>query len=104
MTTNFPLEGYAVSQAWAQKNPRTVAAFDRALAEAQQIADTDRPAVEAAVEKSLGIPRETAAVINLPDYPLSVSRAQLQRVVDTMVQFGMLPAKDISFEITKMTG
>jgi NitT/TauT family transport system substrate-binding protein len=104
VTTNFPLEGYAVSQAWARKNPRTVAAFDRALTEAQRIADTDRPAVEAAVEKFLGVPRETAAVLNLPDYPLSVSTAQLQRVVDAMVQFGMLPAKDISFEITKMTG
>jgi hypothetical protein len=33
-----------------------------------------------------------------------VAPAQLQRVVDTMVQFGMLPPKDISFNITKMTG
>jgi len=31
-------------------------------------------------------------------------QAQLQRVVDTMVEFGMLPAKDISFKITQMTG
>ena len=37
-------------------------------------------------------------------FPLSVVPAQLQRVVDTMVEFGMLPAKDISFKITKMTG
>ena len=51
-----------------------------------------------------GITPETAAVINLPDFPLSVSVAQLQRVVDTMVQFGMLPARDISFKVTTMTG
>jgi hypothetical protein len=38
------------------------------------------------------------------NFPLSVAPAQLQRVVDTMVEFGMLPAKDISFKITKMTG
>jgi NitT/TauT family transport system substrate-binding protein len=104
VTTNFPLEGYAVSQAWAMKNPRTVAAFDRAMTKAQQIADTDRTAVEAAAEKILGMPPQTAAVINLPDFPLSVAPAQLQRVVDTMVEFGMLPAKDISFKITQMTG
>jgi NitT/TauT family transport system substrate-binding protein len=104
VTTNFPLEGYAVSRAWALKYPRTVAAFDRAMTEAQQVADTDRTAVEAAVEKILGMSPETAAVINLPDFPLSVAPAQLQRVVDTMVQFGMLPAKDISFKITEMTG
>ncbi len=104
VTTNFPLEGYAVSQAWARKNPRTVAAFDRALTEAQQIADTDRAAVEAAAEKFLGIIPETAAVINLPSFPLSVAPAQLQRVVDTMVQFGMLPPRDIAFKVTEMTG
>jgi NitT/TauT family transport system substrate-binding protein len=104
VTTDFPLEGYAVTQAWARKYPRTEAAFDRALSEAQQIADTDRTAVEAAVEKFLGITPETAAVINLPDFPLTVVPAQLQRVVDTMVQFGMLPARDISFKVTRMTG
>jgi NitT/TauT family transport system substrate-binding protein len=104
VTTDFPLEGYAVSQAWASKNPHTVAAFDRALAQAQQIADTDRAAVEASVEKFLGIPPVTAAVVNLPQFPPAVSPAQLQRVVDTMVEYGMLPAKDISFRITQMTG
>ncbi len=103
VTTNCPLEGYAVSQAWARKYPRTLAAFDRALTQAQQLADTDRTAVEAAVEKFLGITPETAAVINLPAFPLSVAPSQLQRVVDTMVQFGMLPTKDIAFKITKMT-
>ncbi len=81
-----------------------MAAFDRALTQAQQIADTDRAAVEASAEKILGLTPETAAVINLPGFPLSVVPARLQRVVDTMVEFGMLPAKDISFKITKMTG
>lgn len=104
VTTNFPLEGYAVTQAWAQKYPNTLAAFDRALEEGQQIADTNRTAFQAAVEKYLGIQPETAAVINLPNYPLSVSSTQLQRVVDAMVQFGMLPQKDISFNIREMTG
>jgi NitT/TauT family transport system substrate-binding protein len=104
VTTDFPLDGYAVSAAFASKYPHTVAAFDRALVQAQQIADTNRGAVEAAVEKYLGISPVTAAVINLPEFPLAVSPAQLQRVVDTMVEFGMLPGKDISFAITQMTG
>jgi NitT/TauT family transport system substrate-binding protein len=104
VTTNFPLEGYAVTQAWARKYPNTLAAFDRALNQGQQIADTNHAALEAAVEKYLGIKPETAAVMNLPDYPLSVAPTQLQRVVDTMVEFGMLPKKDISFKITKMAG
>jgi NitT/TauT family transport system substrate-binding protein len=104
VTTNFPLEGYAVTQAWAKKYPKTLAAFDRALDEGQQIADTDRGAFEKAIEKYLGIKPETAAVVNLPDFPLSVNPTQLQRVVDAMVQFGLLPSPDIAFKMTKMTG
>jgi NitT/TauT family transport system substrate-binding protein len=104
VTTDFPLEGYVVTQAWAHKYPRTLAAFDRALEQGQEIADTDRTAFEAAAEKYLGIKPETAAVVNVPGYPLSVSPTQLQRVVDTMVQFGMLPRSDASFKITAMTG
>jgi NitT/TauT family transport system substrate-binding protein len=104
VTTEFPLEGYAVTQAWARRYPNTLAAFDRALKQGQEIADTDRAAFEAAIEKYLGISPETAAVISQPDYPLSVTPAQLQRVVNTMVEFGMLPPKDISYQITDMTG
>lgn len=104
VTTNFPLEGYAVTQAWARKYPGTLAAFDRALRQGQDIADTDHAAFQAAAEKYLGIKPVTAAVLNPPDFPLSVIAAQLQRVSDTMVQFGMLPQKDASFKITTMTG
>jgi NitT/TauT family transport system substrate-binding protein len=103
VTSNFPLEGYAVTQAWAHTHPGTLAAFQRALEQGQQIADTDRSAFEAAAEKYLGIAPETAAVIDAPDYPLSVTPVQLQRVADTMVQFGMLPQADSSFKITAMT-
>jgi NitT/TauT family transport system substrate-binding protein len=103
VTTNFPLEGYAVTQAWAHKYPRTLAAFDRALSQGQAIADTDHTAFQAAAEKYLGIKPVTAAVLNPPSFPLSVIPAQLQRVADTMVQFGMLPPRDASFKITTMT-
>ena len=103
VTANFPLEGYAVTQGWARKYPRTLAAFDRALSQGQDIADTNHSAFQAAAEKYLGIQPVTAAVLNPPDFPLSVIPTQLQRVADTMVQFGMLPQKDASFKITTMT-
>jgi NitT/TauT family transport system substrate-binding protein len=103
-TKNFPLEGYAVTQAWASKYPNTLAAFLRALDEGQEIADSDRVAVETALEKFLGISASTAAVIALPDYPLSVSDSQLQRVVSTMVQFSLLPSSDLSLKMSSMTG
>jgi NitT/TauT family transport system substrate-binding protein len=95
-TRNFPVEGYVVTKQWAQEYPRTLAAFYKALEEGQQIADTNRGAVEAAFEKlpsPLGLPKDTAAIMSLENYPVSagpvgsVDMVQLKRVVDIMQQF-----------------
>jgi NitT/TauT family transport system substrate-binding protein len=107
-TTSFPVEGYVVTKEWAQEYPRTVAAFDQALEEGQQIADTNREAVEQAIEalpKPLGLSQETAAVMALDNYPFNadavgaVNQARLQRVVDVMQQF---LGFDPSFKINSM--
>jgi NitT/TauT family transport system substrate-binding protein len=106
-TTNFPVEGYVVTKAWAQKYPHTLAAFYRALEEGQQIADTDRTAVEQAMEDlpttpvPLAVSRDTAAVMALDNYPYStgpvgsVDPVRLQRVVEVMEQFFMIPKFNI---------
>lgn len=104
VTKNFPLDGFAVTQDWARKYPNTLAAFSRALRQGQQVADTDRAAVEAAIEKYLVISPWTASMVALPDYPLTVNPGQLQRVVDAMIQFRLLPPGDKNFKITTMTG
>ena len=49
-TTDFPIEGYVVTKAWAQQNPNTLERFLAALSAGQEIADTDRGAVEKAFE------------------------------------------------------
>jgi NitT/TauT family transport system substrate-binding protein len=100
-TQDFPIEGYAVTQAWAQKYPNTLKAFATALSQGQQIADTDRAAVESALEKYLGIPKETAAFISLPTFPLGVDPVRLQRVVNAMSRFGLLP-QGTNFDVTSM--
>jgi NitT/TauT family transport system substrate-binding protein len=95
-TTSFPVEGYVVTKQWAKQNPQTLAAFYRALEEGQQIADTNRAAVEQAMEQlpaPLGLSKQTAALMSLDEYPVSsgpvgtVDKAQLQRVVNVMQQF-----------------
>jgi len=107
-TTNFPVEGYVVTKQWAQQYPRTLAAFYRALEAGQQIADTNRGAVEAAFEGlpgPLGLSRETAAIMSLESYPVSAGLAgsvdteRLRRVVDVMQQF---IGFDPSFNIDSM--
>jgi NitT/TauT family transport system substrate-binding protein len=102
-TQDFPIQGYAVTQAWAQKYPNTLKAFTTALSQGQEIADTNRAAVEAAIEHYLGIPKETAAFISLPTFPLGVDPARLQRVVGAMTRFGLLP-QGTTFKITSMIG
>jgi NitT/TauT family transport system substrate-binding protein len=103
-TQDFPVQGYAVTQAWAQKYPNTLKAFTTALSQGQQIADTNRGAVEKAVEKYLHIAPAVAAFISLPGYPLGVDPVRLQRVVSAMVRFKLLPSQDSSFKITSMIG
>ena len=56
-TLNFPIDGYVATQAWAQKYPKTAAAFVRAIEEGQTIANSDAAAVQAAMAQV----RQTAA-------------------------------------------
>ena len=93
-TKQFPIEGYAVTKAWAKANPDTLKAFDTALQAGQEIADTDRAAVEAAfvaLQPGEGhVDQRTAALMALNIYPLGVDAVRLQRVADVMQQFGFL--------------
>lgn len=103
-TLDFPIEGYAVTEEWAQKYPNTLKAFVRALSEGQEIADTNRSAVEKAIERYLHISAVTAASISLPAFPTGVDPVRLQRVVSAMARFGLLPPGLSLFPITAMLG
>jgi NitT/TauT family transport system substrate-binding protein len=103
-TENFPIQGFAVTQAWAKQNPDTLKAFVTALDEGQQIADTDRAAVETAIEqKPLSVAKSIAAVIALPDFPTAIDPVRLQRVLNDMIEFGFLPKKDSSFQVSSIS-
>jgi len=103
-TAAFPIQGVAVTQSWARDNPNTLAAFERAYAQGQQLADTDRAAVESAVEKFLGLPPLAAALISLPNFPTGVDSVRLQRLVDAMVRFGLLGKKFAGFKVATIIG
>ena len=100
-TQDFPIQGYAVTAEWAKKYPNTLKAFTTALSQGQEIADTDRAAVEQVLEKYLEIQKQAAAFISLPAFPLGVDAVRLQRVVSSMKRFGLLP-KSTNFEVTSM--
>ena len=100
-TQDFPIQGYAVTAKWAKQNPNTLKAFTIALSQGQQVADTDRAAVENVLAKYLNIDKQAAAFISLPAFPLGVDAVRLQRVVSAMKRFGLLP-KTTNFQVTSM--
>ena len=90
-TLNFPIDGYLATQAWAQKYPKTAAAFVRAIEEGQARADSDRAAVEHAMAQSDNLPDQVTAVMALPDFPVGpVDETRIQRTAEAMLQFGLL--------------
>jgi NitT/TauT family transport system substrate-binding protein len=98
-TSAFPVQGCAVTRQWAALHPATLAAFRAAFEQGQGIADTDRAAVEQAMEalpKPLGLSRETAAVMALDSYPVGpVDPVRIQRVADVMREFLGFPVFDV---------
>jgi NitT/TauT family transport system substrate-binding protein len=100
-TRDFPIQGYAVTAAWAKKYPNTLKAFTTALSQGQQVADTNRAAVEQVLQKYLHIDKQAVAFISLPAFPLGVDAVRLQRVVSSMKRFGLLP-RSTRFQVTSM--
>jgi len=99
---DFPLTGYLGSTGWVRTHPDTVAAFLRALTEGQELADTDRAAVESAMERYTGVPPVIAGTMAVDSYPLEMGVPQLQRVADSMYQFGLTPGARAPYQVARM--
>lgn len=97
---NFPVAGYAVTDQWLAKYPGTAAALARALRQAQEIAATNRTAVQHAVVQDTHVTPQVAAVVALGAFPVTVNPVQLQRVADLMYKDGQLPHP---FNVTRLT-
>lgn len=105
---NFPIGAYVGLKSWVQSHPHTVAAFLRALQLGQQVADTDRAAVEKGLEKaafaSPNPPASTleAATMTLDTYPLVMDVPVMQRVSDAMFEFGLEKGFNQPYKIINM--
>ena len=90
-TENLPMDGYVATQAWAEKYPKTAAAFVRAIRAGQAIADTSPLVVHGAIAKYDDLPIRVTAVMALPGFPTGAVQVQnIQRVADVMLEFGAL--------------
>ncbi len=88
-TANFPVSGYASTESWAKKNPKTLAAFQRAITKAQALL-ADRQVLAQTLPTYTQIDPATAQTIHTGTYPTSINTTRLQRVADIMRQYGYL--------------
>ena len=90
-TSNIPLSGYFSTNAWAQQHPDVVSRFQQAISQAQEVADTNRLAVEKAMRSYVeGLTPIEAGTISLEQFPTSTDGVQLNRLSDLMKEAGLL--------------
>jgi NitT/TauT family transport system substrate-binding protein len=101
---NILIGGYTVTAAWLKKNPRTAAAFVSSIHEAVNIADTNPAAVQHALQVSLKVPPEIAALLNVGTFPTALTVNQILQLAGLMTQFGELsPTTNLNTLATALT-
>lgn len=89
--TDLPMDGYFALDGWAQKYPKTAAAFERAMAKAQAIAGGDRTKVEEVLPTYIrNVDPEVSKKLTMPGFPTANDPARVQRLIDLMKEQGKL--------------
>ncbi|MFI6924476.1 ABC transporter substrate-binding protein [Nonomuraea spiralis] len=94
-TAGIPIDGWGVSEDWLAKTPRTAAAFHRALAKAQQVAATDRGAINEVIPTYTQIDAAGAAAMKLGVFSMEPPRQGFQKLADLLVGYGYLKSKPV---------
>lgn len=89
-TAGIPIGGFVSTAQWVSKNQRVALAFQRAVEEAQGVADSDRKLVEQLLPTYTSMTPSAAAAIALPEYPTTLDMTQIQRVATLMFSGGVL--------------
>lgn len=91
-TADIPNTGYIATSQFIDANPKTVAAFQRAMIPAQTDA-ADRSKISQVLPELSGVDQATASLLNLDTFPTSNNAAQLQRVITLLQNYGGLTAQ-----------
>ncbi|WNV82006.1 ABC transporter substrate-binding protein [Umezawaea sp. Da 62-37] len=89
-TKDFPMSGYASSKKFADGNPKALALFRSVLREAQQNATNNKLSVQDVLSSYIDVDQQTAALVSVGTFPLSLNPIRLQRVADMMDTEGVL--------------
>jgi NitT/TauT family transport system substrate-binding protein len=93
-TENFPLTGFAAQAKWTLDNPKTMAAFQRAMDKATRYAVSHREAVESVVVKHTTVTADIASLMTLPGMGSRLDARRIQRVPDLLKQLRVID-KDV---------
>jgi NitT/TauT family transport system substrate-binding protein len=86
-SADFPIGCYETSEKFTKQNPKTVAAFQRAMAKAQALAAGNRNEVAQVLPTYIkGLTPQVAQSITLGTFSTSLSKTRIQRVADFMTQ------------------
>lgn len=87
---NIPNAGYFSTDKFVQNDPKTLAAFQKAMARGAA-ATTNRNTVEQAIHKHLpALSQQVLDVMALPGFPPDLDPARIQRVADLMQKAGYI--------------
>ncbi|GAA3666107.1 ABC transporter substrate-binding protein [Nonomuraea antimicrobica] len=82
----FPISGYVSTQEWYDKNPKTAAAFQRAIHNAAKLMENNREVVAKVLPNFTQIDAATAATVTFPYFSSNDNPVRLQRVADWMLE------------------
>ena len=83
----------ASTRAWAEKNPGVVAAYQRAIAEANAFIAANPDAAKAIIAKYLNLPEAVERSSELPRFVTTLDPAQMQWWIDVLSRQDMLRTK-----------
>jgi NitT/TauT family transport system substrate-binding protein len=89
-TLDFPILGYTSGSKWIADNPKTMAAFQRALMKGAKTATDDRAKVEPLLVKYVKVDADIAALVTLPAYHVPLDARRIQRVPDLLQTLGAI--------------
>ena len=98
-TANMPTAGFGAINDFVQRNPKTVAAFQRVMDRATVEAKADRSKVEPLLQEYSKIDADTAKLATLLTFQSTLDPTRIQRVPDLMLEFGVIKEK---IDVTSM--
>lgn len=98
-TLDFPITGYAAMGKWVKANPKTLAAFQRAMLRATRDATNDRKKVQDVVVVHAKVDPDIAALMTLPNFRSKLDSGRIQRVPDLLQKLNII---SIRFDVAPM--